>query len=205
MTTEKPKKLFLLRHGDVDVPGKIFYGQMDVPLSEAGKERSRKTAEYLSKFGINRIISSDLSRCMYFAEAIRYNEGNNKKIESFKGLRELDFGKWTGLTWEEIEREYPGELTKRYANLPHYSPPEGESLSSVQSRVMEIVNNIINSAINGENIAIVAHGGVNRCIISNLMGYSLGRFFIVEQDYCCINIIDFYSVNVVIKSLNLTV
>jgi alpha-ribazole phosphatase len=205
MTTEKPTKIFLLRHGDVDLPKKIFYGQMDVPLSETGKEKSRVAAEYISSFGINRIISSDLSRCMYFANAIREKAGDIRKIESFSELRELNFGKWTGLTWDEIEREYPGELTKRYANLAGYSPPDGESLSNVQARVMEIIKNIINNSKQGDNVAIVAHAGVNRCIISNLMGYPLSNFFIVEQDYCCINIIDFYGENAVIKRLNLTI
>lgn len=205
MINEKPTKIFLLRHGDVDVPKKIFYGQMDVPLSETGKERSLLTAEYLSKFGINRIISSDLSRCLFFADAIREKTGNNTKIEAFAELRELNFGKWTGLTWDEIERDYPGELTKRYANIACYSPPDGESLSDVQSRVMRIINNIRENRESGKNIAVVAHAGVNRCIISNLMGYSLVNFFIVEQDYCCVNIIDFYNENVVIKMLNLTI
>ncbi len=205
MINENPTTIFLLRHGDVDVPKKIFYGQMDVPLSEKGKEKSRITAEYLSTFGINRIISSDLSRCMYFAEAIRDKSANNAKIETFKELRELNFGKWSGLTWDEIERYYPGELTKRYANLADYAPPDGECLADAQARVMGIVNNIRENSANGDNIAIVAHAGVNRCIISNLMGYPLANFFIVEQDYCCINIIDFYDENVVIKRLNLTI
>ena len=56
------------------------------------------------------------------------------------------------------------------------------------------------------NIALVAHGGTNRIVLLDAIGAPLARAFAIEQDYGCVNIIDYYEDgNTVVKLLNSTV
>ena len=50
--------------------------------------------------------------------------------------------------------------------------------------------------------AIVAHGGVNRVILCNIMGLPLEHIFRIEQDNAAVNIIEFWEAYPVIKLLN---
>jgi alpha-ribazole phosphatase/probable phosphoglycerate mutase len=49
----------------------------------------------------------------------------------------------------------------------------------------------------------VGHGGVNRTILLGAIGAPLERLFHIEQDFGCLNIIDYYPDGIaVVKLLN---
>jgi alpha-ribazole phosphatase/probable phosphoglycerate mutase len=43
----------------------------------------------------------------------------------------------------------------------------------------------------GGSVALVAHGGVNRIILLDAIGAGLSSAFSIEQDFGCINVIDY--------------
>jgi broad specificity phosphatase PhoE len=50
---------------------------------------------------------------------------------------------------------------------------------------------------------VVAHGGANRVILLNAIGAPLSALFNIEQNFCCLNIIDYFQDgNRVVRLLN---
>jgi len=116
-------------------------------------------------------------------------------------LRERNFGLWEGMSFDEIREKYPLEFDAWADNPLEFSPMEGESTLAMRDRVIQAMKEIMGNH-NKENIAIVAHGGVNRIILCHLLGIPLGNIFRIEQDYGALNIIEFWDKGPVIKLLN---
>jgi alpha-ribazole phosphatase len=200
--TMTPKtRIYLIRHGEVegaDIPR--YNGHADVPLSERGTRQFHQLKERLSAERISACYTSDLSRCTVGADIIGSRLGLTPVRE--RNLRELDIGIWEGMSWAELLEEYPQEWQARLADLTNYRAPQGESLSDLSNRVMPVINDIA-ARHRGEEVLVVAHGGTNRVILLNAIGAPLSSLFSIEQDYCCVNIIDYYTDGAsVIKLLN---
>lgn len=78
------------------------------------------------------------------------------------------------------------------ADLINHRVPEGERLLDVEARVMPVIEEIVESH-RGQNMLVVGHGGVNRIVLLNAIGAPLTCMFNIEQNYGCLNIIDYYS------------
>jgi alpha-ribazole phosphatase/probable phosphoglycerate mutase len=114
---------------------------------------------------------------------------------------ELDIKPWEGLNAYEIEERFPGAFEAWTKNAADYKISGGESVRELSERVVPALREII-AAKQGKNIALVAHGAVNRVIIADAMKLDLNNIYSIEQDYGCINIIDYFSEHNVIKLLN---
>ncbi len=196
----EPTRILLLRHGHVENPEARFYSQQDVPLSEKGVKQSQEVARLLEPLSLDAVFSSDLSRSLYLARLISEPRGLSPVVR--QELREVDFGSWSGLTWKEIEELYPGQFLKRMQDLQGFRPPNGENLKEVQRRTAKVIEEIA-LKMRGATVAVVAHGGTNRVIVSHLLSLPIQKCFSIGQDYCCINeILLFQDGNVVIERLN---
>lgn len=162
------------------------------------------------------VYCSPLDRALKSAEIIA--EPCGLKPVVVDELRERHFGIWEGMSFDEIREVYPDEF-KAWADNPlKYSPIGGESTLGVRDRVVGALNSILNGAEERKsgraeaktsglpdcrtNIAIIAHGGVNRIILCHVMGIPLENIFRVEQDFGCVNIIEFWDRYPVVKLLN---
>jgi broad specificity phosphatase PhoE len=198
-------RLFLIRHGDtVDEDAKkVYKGSIDIPLSNKGIARMERVASFLSGYTIDVLYSSTLSRAIESARII----GNPHKLDVNKesGFNELGFGKWEGLSFNEINEEYP-ELFPLWSKNPvSYTPPDGEHLLDARERMMSALYRII-ARQKGRNVAIVSHSGTLKIIISTLFALDLSHMYKFAQDYGCVDIIDIDDNNkVVIKLLNYTI
>jgi alpha-ribazole phosphatase len=148
---------------------------------------------------LSAIYTSDLQRAVRSAEIIAEPYGLTPA--QLPALRERSFGIWEGMTFSGIRQMYPSEFEAWAGNPLRYSPAGGESTLEVNNRVMQALREIV-SRHDGENIAIVAHGGVNRIMLCNIMGIPLENIFRVEQDYAAVNIIEFWEKYPVLKLLN---
>ena len=188
MTTTR---IHLIRHGQVEGYDQPRYnGQSDVKLTDLGISQYQLLRERFSTYDISACYTSDLSRCVVGAEII----SEQFEIQPIRRsqLRELDIGLWEGLIWEEILRRWPEEWQARLADLPRYRPLGGENLLDLEARVMPVIDEILNKNC-GREILVVAHGGVNRIILLNVIGAPLEKMFNIEQNYGCHNIIDFHT------------
>lgn len=187
---EQPLRLILVRHGEVQNPKGIFYGQQDVSLTDLGRAQSLETARRLARLPLDQVVSSDLSRCLFLARAVSEQVGCPLDVRS--DLREVDFGQWTGLSWAEIERRFPGAFEQRMADLSGFSPPGGESLSDVSRRVEAALSGLLDRYPSGGTVLVIAHAGINRVLIARSIGLPLDQVFSLDQDFACTNILDLY-------------
>jgi len=195
--------LYLVRHGETEgSEAKRYKGSIDVPMSKNGIEQIKKTSTFISAevtSALTAIYCSPLSRALKSAEIIA--EPNGLQPVETPELRERSFGIWEGMTFTEIKEKYPAEFGA-WANDPlRYSPIEGESTITVKDRVIPSLTRILESH-KGENIAVVAHGGVNRIILCHFLGIPMENIFRVEQDYAAVNIIELWDKYPVVKLLN---
>ena len=194
-------RLYLIRHGQINGYEKFpVYGHTDVDMTKTGNLQMEKIAERLSLTEIKAIYSSDLKRSNKGALQIaRYHD---VPIYSLPELREMSFGDWEGLTLSEIENRFPGEMQKRQADLLHYNVPgEGESIKQFSERILNCFERILEEQKDNDFV-IVAHGGVNRVILCNALGLDLSKIFNLQQDYGCLNIIDYFSDSILVRLIN---
>ncbi|MBM2837936.1 MAG: alpha-ribazole phosphatase [Deltaproteobacteria bacterium] len=195
-------RLFLVRHGEVtNHEGEFRYnGHIDVDLSDLGLSQMKAVAGRLATESIKGIYSSDLIRTMRGASAIAEKHGISPVAD--KRLKEVAAGRWEGLTFNEVHERFPDESHVRFEDLVNYRIKEGgESLRDMAARVIPALNEIIVKH-RGESVAMVAHGGVNRVILCHALNLPLENFFRLEQDYGCMNIIDFYESTALVRLVN---
>lgn len=184
-------RIYLIRHGQVagfDQPR--YNGQTDVALTDYGVEQYRLLKARLADKKISACYTSDLTRCTTGAGIICQEIGVEPSVR--RELRELNIGVWEGLAWQEIKSTWPDGWQARLADLVNYRVPGGENLLDVEARVMPVITEIVERHA-GEEVLVVAHGGVNRIVLLNAIGAPLAGMFNVEQNYGCLNIIDYYT------------
>jgi alpha-ribazole phosphatase len=199
---DQPTRLYLVRHGELVTSKEWRYvGQMDVELNETGKKQIQNLSSRLSSEQIEMIFSSDLTRTIESAEII----GNKLEIinEPISELREINLGVWEGLTLEEIEESFPEDLVKRSEDIKDFRIINGESFSDVKKRVIPKLKDIIEGNVS-KRILVIAHGGVNRIIIADALGLDINNIPRLEQNYACLNIIDYYKSGPVVRLINET-
>lgn len=147
------------------------------------------------------VYCSNLTRAVKSAEIIAAPYGLEPIVTP--DLRERSFGIWEGMSFTEIKEKYPVEFEAWADNPLKYSPINGENTIEVKERVINSLKSIL-AGHNGENLAIVAHGGINRIILCHIMGIPLENIFRIEQSFASVNIIEFWEKYPVVKGLNLT-
>ena len=194
-------RIHLIRHGEVEGHEmKRYNGQADVAVTPKGNAQLGMLQLRMQKLPITAIYTSDLARCVDGARMMAVGYGLQPVAE--KKLRELDAGKWERLAWDEIKKQYPKEWTARLKDVVNVPMPEGESLLDLASRIRPVIKKIVKKHM-GEEIIVVAHGGVNRVILLDAIGAPLESLFSIEQDFGCLNSIDYYKDgNSVVRLLN---
>jgi alpha-ribazole phosphatase len=196
-------RIYLVRHGQVEgYEEKRYNGQVNVSLTPLGREQSGHICDCLNNTPLTAVYSSDLDRSRYCAELIA--KTHDLIVNTDESLRELHIGNWEGRTWAELQDAYPDDWQARLQDLVNFPVPGGESLQDAANRIRPTIQAIVEKHA-GEDIALVAHGGVNRIILLDVIGAPLEQAFSIEQDYGCLNIIDFYADgNSMMKLLNCT-
>lgn len=160
--------IVLIRHGETCMAGR-FCGHSDPELSAAGEREAIHVAENVSKLDIGRIYSSDLRRASQTAKAIAQRTGI--AVDCLTGLREIDFGQWEGLTWHEIEVQFPDEADFWLREFPSLSAPGGEAYAAFTARVETTIAAVLRNA-GSMTIAVVTHRGVMRHALTKFFGFA---------------------------------
>ena len=197
----KYTRLYLIRHGQVVGHHEFRYnGHHDVDITGKGVEQMNRLAGVLRERGISALYSSDLMRTMEGASIIGSALGLTPR--AMPAFRELHLGRWEGLTRAEAIERYPEDAGFSFQDLATDKIEGGETLTELGKRVLPALAHIIGEN-RGKAICLVAHGGVNRVILCNVLGMEIKRFFSMEQDYGCLNIIDYFTDGMgVVKLLN---
>jgi probable phosphoglycerate mutase len=160
------KTVYLIRHGETDhnADGRAM-GQMDIPLNARGIGQARQTAEFLRKYPIERIVSSDLGRAMGTAEPLA--DALGLAVEPDARLRELSFGILEGKTVAECEALDPEAVTRWRSGDFDAALPGGESRRSLMKRTLEVLEEI--AAGPHAQVALFSHGGALNALHTHMV------------------------------------
>lgn len=159
--------IYLVRHARQSSP----LCNVNVDLSEQGWEQAELLAERLKEVPFDGLYSSNLIRAVQTADLV--NRYHNLKHEVRDGIKEIDFGDWTGLEDRVIKekyREFIRENTKLEQDLPY---PGGENGQDVVTRAMPVIEEIMNSGL--EDVLVITHGGVIRALTAHFLGLELSK------------------------------
>jgi alpha-ribazole phosphatase len=194
-------RIYLIRHGEITGSEVFRYnGQANVPLTPKGLDQYHLLAERLKDVPATACYTSDLTRCVLGAEILSGPRGI--RFEARSELRELSFGDWDGMAWTELAERFPEAWKNRMKSFVTFRAPGGENLLDLRDRVIPTLREIIDRHP-GEEVFVIGHGGVNRIILLDAVDAPPSSMFRIEQNYGCLNIIDYYEDgNPVVKLLN---
>lgn len=161
-------RLYIVRHGETHLNKEFrFIGRTDPALSQTGELQAMEVAARLANAGIQAVYASDLLRTVQTATIIAERVGLT--VEPVPGLREIDFGEWEGLSYDEIV-ERDGELLEAWLRDPmHIDVPGGEPWRHFELRISSALDAIINNGAK-DSIVIVTHGGPIKLLMTRFHG-----------------------------------
>jgi alpha-ribazole phosphatase len=194
---------WLIRHGEPEEAARQrCYGRLDLGLSPHGREQVALAAEYLRRDPPTVIVASPLRRTSDSAAIVAAACGCF--YETNPGLREIHFGDFEGLTYDEIAARYPETFREWMEKPTQVRFPNGENFAGMRTRVLEAFFEIARRRA-GETIGIVSHGGVIRILIAWALQVPDDCLFRIAQDYAAINRIELADGVPSVKMMNLPV
>ncbi len=180
-------RLWLIRHGE---PAEEYrgrcYGSLDAGLSETGRLQVSRIAAYLAGEPLSAIYCSPRRRAADSANILA--AGFECPIETIADLREIDFGDFEGLSYDEIATRYP-DLYRQWMESPaEVRFPNGECEAQVRERVLRAFANICRDRA-GQIAAVVTHSGVIRILIADILQMPPSALFHLSQSYGAVNLV----------------
>jgi broad specificity phosphatase PhoE len=162
------RRLVLIRHGETDGESSVrFHGSGDVPLSDAGRAQMREAARGLRTEVFDLVVASPLRRSWESARIL--SGGAPVRLEP--DFREVDFGRWEGLTREEIEASDPVLYRDWQQQAADFQFPGGEARAAFRERVVRGLERLRRSG--ATCVLVAAHKGPIRAVSESLLGEKL--------------------------------
>ena len=178
------KQIYLVRHALPDYPGgaKMCLGQKnDLPLSADGRAQAQRLGQFFAALPLEAVYTSPLLRARQTAEAI----AGGRPLHVLHDLIELYGGEWDGLPFEEIRARYPQYFVR---GTGFSCPPGGESDAQGLARARAAL--AWADAHTGRCAAIVAHSGINRLLLCDLLGRPLSEKRQISHDYAAVSLLE---------------
>lgn len=193
-------KLIIVRHGQTlwNLERK-YQGHSDIALTDIGLKQAQAVAERLAEEAIAAVYASDLSRAYKTAGYIAAK--HSLTVSTLPELREIKFGDWEGLTYEEISVHWPGMLGKLWTTPDELQIPGGETFHQLKARAYTAIEKIVADHPD-QTVAVVAHGGTIGTILCAILDIHLNHVWSIRQDNTAVNIIEYYDGRPTITLLN---
>ena len=164
----KLRRIVLVRHGETTGESSIrFHGATDVPLSDTGRGQMRDVAKRLVQESFDLVVASSLRRSWEAAWLV--SGGAPVRLEP--RFREIDFGRWEGLTKDEIAAADPQLHEEWQSKGAAFDFPGGEARAAFTARTLEGLENL--KQCGATSALVVAHKGTVRSIAEALLGSAL--------------------------------
>jgi probable phosphoglycerate mutase len=205
------RRIFLMRHGEaayIADDGSITEDFRQPGLTAAGRIQARKQSAVLASVEFDKAICSGLPRTLETAKLIlAYRE--HPQLEVNPALEEIQAG------------DTPEDQQDLRAWLSHVANPwagadepdaqflGGERFVDFAARITPAFDAIVADR-SWNTLLLVLHGAVNRMIFNHIMDIRWRANASIEQDNCCINVIDVDSPadgaapQILIRGVNLT-
>lgn len=154
---------FWIRHGPTHA--KCMVGWLDLPADLSDTAAMTRLSAALPEAPV---VSSDLTRAVTTADAV---QGARARLPHEQGLREMNFGAWDGLTFDQAQARDPERLFTFWDQPGAVQAPDGESWDDLTNRVNDVVDRLDATLPPGPIIA-VAHFGVIVTQVQRALGIS---------------------------------
>lgn len=163
------RRLLVWRHGETsyNATGR-WQGQFDAPLSDRGRQQAVEAAEALAAYRPSQIVASDLARAVDTARALA--EYAELPVRFDQRLREINVGRWAGLTTPEIRATQADVFDRIAAGEDLRRGETGETLAEVADRTLAGARDVIAALEPGETVVIATHGFAGRALCAALTG-----------------------------------
>ena len=166
------RRLVLVRHGETDGQSSVrYFGRTDVELSAEGRAHMRALAVAMARDpdALDFVVASPLKRALDSAEIL----AGGAPVQILDELREIDFGRWEGMTKEEIAASDPVLYKDWQDGAPGFEYPNGEPRAKFRARVERGLARLLEG--HAADVLLVAHKGVIRTIVEKLTGQALPK------------------------------
>lgn len=160
--------IVLIRHVETAMAGR-FCGHSDPEPNPSGERQIISVLEKVRTLSIECIYASDLRRAARTAIAIGQSVGID--IELRPRLREVNFGLWEGLSWNEVEKRFPAEAGQWVSDFPLCTVPGGETYANFAARVGEEFSSLFRETAD-RTAAVITHRGVLQYALKTYFGVS---------------------------------
>jgi glucosyl-3-phosphoglycerate phosphatase len=162
------RRVVVLRHGQTghNAAG-IWQGQLDSDLSDLGREQARAAGAALAGHAPSVVVASDLTRAAHTGAEVASAVGVELTVDP--RWREINVGRWEGLTAEEVLTQYPEERARHFRGEDFPRGVDGESLSDVTARVRGALDDLLERLGPGETAVVATHGVTGRVVAAALV------------------------------------
>ena len=188
----------LIRHATCDPVGRSLAGRAPgVSLNADGVAQAATLARRLHDVALDAIYSSPIDRARETAHAIA--QGRAVTVQLDDALIELDFARWTGLSFAELDSDPQWRRFNALRSLTRAS--SGELMLQVQSRAIALLERIRAERPDAA-VALVSHGDLIRGVVAHVAGVPLDLFHRIEIDPASVSVVEIGEQQVRVRCLN---
>ena len=196
------RHVIMVRHGQArNNVKRMLAGRMDgVPLTPEGVRQAEHAAKMLASAGVSAIYSSPIERAAETARMI--SEACGVPVVVDERLTEIDMGKFTGMTFEEVVSGHDDIFAKFYGGDVEIAHKGVETFEQVRRRVTGIVSEVVSGggSAGGEggaddnddddngNAVLVTHMDPIKAMLGEIAGISPERLLHAEIANAALNV-----------------
>jgi broad specificity phosphatase PhoE len=183
-------RLYLVRHGATPASASDrFAGTLDTELSAEGRDQANALGRRLANEPLVAVYASPLRRTVDTAS--RAVGARRLEVIRREGLREISYGRWEGLTRDEVATRFPDEYRQWTEDPFSLAPQGGESGAEVMARGLPVIRELV-ERYTGSVVLVVSHKATIRLTLCAVLGIDprgyRDRF---DQAPGCLNAVDF--------------
>ena len=137
-----------------------------MPLDDVGRAQALRSGEVLALLAPDVVVTSDLARARDTAQAVVARTGGSLRLDV--RLRELDLGRWQGLTAEQASVSFPEEYAAWRGGVD-VARGGGETYAQAGERAAACVLEVLADVPAGGTVLAVTHGGTARATVARLL------------------------------------
>lgn len=184
-----PTQLYLIRHGEVEERyHKVFGGsRIDMALSPLGLRQAEAVGCWLKDTPLDAIYASPMQRVR---QTLAPTAVSRSMLPTYlDGLREVDFGDWTGHRWDQVQSIFGVSAFDWLEIIENDGIPAGEPVSQIKARVGECAAQIL-AAHPHQPVAVFCHGGIIRVMLALMLDMPLMRMAHFNIEYGSISVVE---------------
>ncbi len=156
--------IYFIRHGETDwnKVGRL-QGQTDVPINARGRQQAARNGGLLAE------MADDIAECAFIASPLLRTRQTmeivlkalGRRADDFatdERLKEINFGRWEGMTWKELKVTDRPAYDARYRDPWSVCAPGGECYADLSLRTRDWLASLTRPTV------VVSHGGISRCL-----------------------------------------